>query len=52
MSVVVEKPDVAYVKGGPFSRLGVQLPPAGAHVFWRSREKWEEAPKEGVRVID
>lgn len=34
MSVVKEAPDTAYVKGGPFSRLGVELPEVAAHVWW------------------
>lgn len=34
MSVVKENPDLAYVKGGPFSKLGVDLPEVAAHVWW------------------
>jgi len=51
MSVVSEAPDLAYVKGGPFSKFGVEIPPAAAHVFWRRAEKWEAKP-EGLAVID
>jgi len=51
MSVVVENPDLAYVKGGMFAKTGVELPVAGAHVWWRRKEKWEVA-EEGVRVVE
>jgi hypothetical protein len=51
MSVVSENPDIAYVKGGPFAKAGVPLPLAGAHVWWKRREKWEVA-QEGVKLID
>jgi len=51
MSVVEEKPDVAYVKGGPFSKAGVELPAAAAHVFWKRREKWE-VKQEGAKYLD
>lgn len=51
MSVVVENPDVAYVKGGPFAKLGVALPPAAAHVWWKRRETWEKA-EEGLQLIN
>jgi len=51
MSVVVENPDIAYVKGGPFSKLRVDLPPPRAHVFWRRREKWEK-PDKSMQLIE
>lgn len=51
MSVVSENPDIAYVKGGPFAKAGVPLPPPGAHVWWKRRENWEVA-QEGVKLID
>lgn len=51
MSVVAENPDIAYVKGGPFAKVGVELPPPGAHVWWKRREKWER-PQEGAQLID
>jgi hypothetical protein len=51
MSVVNENPDVAYVKGGLFTKLGVELPPVGAHGFWRRRERWEK-PQEGAKLIE
>lgn len=51
MSIVAENPDVAYVKGGPFSKLGVALPPAAAHVWWKRREAWEKA-EEGLQYMD
>jgi len=51
MSVVSENPDIAYVKGGPFARLGVALPPAGAHAWWKRKEEWEKV-EEGMKYID
>jgi len=51
MSVVAENPDVAYVKGGPFAKAGVELPAAAAHVFWKRREKWE-VEQEGVKYVE
>jgi len=51
MSVVEENPGVAYVKGGPFSKAGVELPTASAHIFWKRREKWE-VEQQGLQYID
>ena len=50
MSVVVENPDIAYVKGGPFSKAGVALPPAAVHLFWKRREEWE-VEQEGLQYL-
>lgn len=36
-----------YVKGGLFTKAGIELPPPGAEIFWHRREKWER-PTEGV----
>lgn len=51
MSVVVENPDMASLKGGLFSETGVELPPPGRHVFWKRAEKWEVA-EAGVPVFE
>lgn len=51
MSVVLEAPDVAFLKGGLFVASGLALPPIGRHVYWRRAEKWE-VPGEGVEVIE
>jgi hypothetical protein len=43
----VEDHKTAYVKGGLFTKNGIELPPPGAEVFWNRREKWEK-PTEGI----
>jgi hypothetical protein len=50
MTIVIELPGNAYVKGGLFARSGFEIPPPGLQQFWRSCEKWEE-PLEGVRLV-
>ena len=42
-----EEQKIAYVKGGLFTKSGIELPPPGAEIFWNRREKWEE-PTKGV----
>ncbi|QDS75831.1 hypothetical protein FKW77_001133 [Venturia effusa] len=40
---------IGYVKGGLFTKAGIDLPPPGAEVFWHRREKWEK-PTDGVEL--
>jgi hypothetical protein len=47
MSIVAEKPDNAFVKGGLFAKNGYVIPPAVLEVYWRNAERWEK-PTEGV----
>ncbi|KUJ09848.1 uncharacterized protein LY89DRAFT_690244 [Mollisia scopiformis] len=44
----VEDHKTAYVKGGLFTKNGIEIPPPGAEIFWHRREQWEE-PTAGIK---
>jgi hypothetical protein len=50
MTVVKERPEIAFLKGGLFVKFGVDLPAPGREQFWRRAEKWEK-PHEGVATL-
>jgi hypothetical protein len=50
MTVVKERPEAAFLKGGLFAKFGVGLPAPGKEQFWRRAEKWEK-PHEGVATL-
>ncbi|CZR54368.1 uncharacterized protein PAC_04252 [Phialocephala subalpina] len=51
MTIVAEKPETAFLKGGLFAKFGYGLPAPGREQFWRRAEKWEK-PREGVTLIE
>ena len=50
MSIVVEHPETAFLKGGLFAKFGVDLPLPGLQLWMRRAEKWEK-PLEGITTI-
>jgi len=50
MTVVKQRPEIAFLKGGLFAKFGVDLPAPGREQFWRRAEKWEK-PHEGVTTL-
>lgn len=41
MTIVRERPDNTFVKGGLFRKFGVDLPKPALQLFVRRRESWE-----------
>jgi hypothetical protein len=52
MSTLEADPNMAYVKGGLFKKLGVDLPSPSLQIYWRSSEAWERGIIEGVQLIE
>jgi len=50
MSIVVEHPEVAFLKGGLFAKFNLDLPPPGLQLWMRRAEKWEK-PVEGIATV-
>lgn len=51
MTVIAERPESAYVKGGIFRKFGVELPKPVAQIFMKNKLNWEE-PLSGAMEID
>ena len=51
MSRVKEKPEMTFLKAGPFAESGFALPPPVYEQFWRRAEVWEK-PFEGVTPVE
>ncbi|KFY63694.1 hypothetical protein V496_03795 [Pseudogymnoascus sp. VKM F-4515 (FW-2607)] len=51
MTVIAERPESAYVKGGIFRKFGVELPKPVAQIFMNNKLSWEE-PLSGAMEID
>jgi hypothetical protein len=51
MTVVRERPDNTFVKGGLFKKFGVNLPKPALQLFVRRREPWEVGMK-GVQELN
>jgi hypothetical protein len=50
LTLVKERPETAFLKGGLFAKFGVDLPAPGREQFWRRAEKWEK-PHGGVTTL-
>jgi hypothetical protein len=43
-------PGAAYVKGGLFRKMGVDLPSPGVQIWHKNHERWERELVDGVQM--
>lgn len=50
LSIMAKNPEMAFVKGGLFPKLGVAIPPPALELFVKRSESWESA-HENAKIL-